>query len=133
MKMGVRDKGGFHQQFVRSLEWNHAAKEVWHNLPDPERQSFKANWATFGNYEFCTQSKKYVNKFEKGTSNVGEMMTLYKTAEELGGWQHEACRKGAFKYGAMCLKVNKQALTADTNWSGLRMFKTLHGNLNAES
>ena len=60
---------------------------------------------------------------QSGTKNVGEMLSIYSIARELGGWEHEACRRGAFRYACMCLRVNKALLCNETHWSGLKFFR----------
>ena len=98
MKMGSKDKGGFHQKFLRALEWDEAAKDCWAHVPDNERQAFKANWATYNNFQFCIIQKRHFNSYQKGSKTVGEMLTIYAIARELGGWDHKECRHGAFRY-----------------------------------
>ena len=123
MKLGSKDPGGFHQRFQRAVNWNDAARGIWEGLPDCEREAFKSNWATFGSFEFATTKKLHINEFQKGTRTIGKMMSIYAIARELGGWEIQKCRMGAFRYAAMCMKVAPHLLVSDRNWSGLRMFK----------
>ena len=123
MKMGSKDKRGFHQRFHRALTWDAVAKQIWAGLPENEQDAFKANWATHGDFEFCTNKKIHTNSHEKATQHIGEMKTIYAIGNELGGWHIPACQKGAFRYAAMCLKVSPDIMASDKNWSGLRMFR----------
>ena len=95
----------------------------WETLEDADRTLFKQTWHTFGGFEFCTVKKSEKHVFNKGSKHLGEMISIYKIADELGGWQHKPCQAGAFRYAAMCLKIDKQSLSSDTHWSGLRMFR----------
>ena len=121
---------------MRALKWDDSARDIYEGLPDHDKLAFKEAWvASDKEFEFTRVTKSHTVSHTKMTSMNGKMMTVFRVAVELGGWNIAACREGAVQYCKMCQRVDPVSLTSDKSWTGIKMymfFEHLVSNTNTQ-
>ena len=120
--MNCKNGSALRQSMVRALKKDDRAKDIWLGLPDADKEAFTEAWAVDSNFEFVDVKKSYTVSHTKLTQNKGRMLTVFRIANELGGWNIESCRRGAVLYAQTAMAVDPNALVSDKSWSGLKMF-----------
>ena len=102
--VNVAGNGAFSKKLKRKTNEDQLASAIFPHLKDKEKHQFTMEYGISESFSFLAVKKFHRVAHVKETEMKGKLITVIALANKLGGYQHKACREGAFNYVKMAYR-----------------------------